>query len=218
VNKTKIDWCDYSVNPITGKCPHGCWYCYAEKIRKRFGLSEMLAYNPDRLLKADKIKKPSRIFVGSMIDIFANEIPSGWIQDIISTCYTISRHIYIFLTKNPHRYNEFDFPENCWLGVTITWGERRDIILRRLKRNNIKFISFEPLVADVGFIDLEGIDWVIIGAMTGRGKKYLPKVKWIKKILKQADELKIPVFMKENLKTVWKKELIQNFPIKVKEE
>jgi len=120
---------------------------------------------------------------------------------------------FLFLSKNPIRYSVFEFPGNCWLGTTITWGERRDIVLNRNKSANLKFISIEPLLAEIPKLILEKISWLIIGAMTGTGSQhYKPKINWIENILAQADDWHIPVFIKDNLKKVWKGELRQEFP------
>lgn len=130
LNKTKIEWTDYTWNPMVG-CLHGCYYCYAKKINDRFGYIEKWnepKFFPDRL----KIKfpdKPSKIFVGSMSDVMGNWIYSEWIEKIIEVAKANPKHIFQFLTKNPKRYKDFVFPVNCWLGVTITSNKDHQRVL-----------------------------------------------------------------------------------------
>lgn len=106
MNKTAIEWCDFTVNPVVGKCPHDCWYCYAEPIRKKMYPEEM-QFLPERLKFR---KKPASIFIGSMFDIFADKVSSLWIYEIIRIVKLYRQHTFLFLTKNPERYNEFLFP------------------------------------------------------------------------------------------------------------
>jgi len=167
MQKTKIDWCDFVWNPVWG-CLNKCEYCYAKKIAKRFW-KQILEKEIDHLDKNNLIennfqlywleaclkefkpvflysnydkpfpKKPSRIFVNSMSDIaFWTQ---DWMIDVLNKIRRHPEHIFLFLTKLPRIYEQYDFPKNCWLGITITYGERGDIILKRTNNSNIKFIS-----------------------------------------------------------------------------
>ena len=121
-------------------------------------------------------------------------------------------YTFLFLTKFPERYAEFDFPKNCWLGVTVTNYDDLAKALSLKANNNFRFISFEPLLGDIQTIPY-WVDWIIVGAMTGsQAKKYQPKKEWIDKIIRQANRIDIPLFMKDNLQKVWGKKLIQEFP------
>lgn len=220
MNKTKIDWADYSINPVKGICPNNCWYCYARKMYKRFKWNPEIRLDLDCLMgyKIDKIKKPSRIFVGSMHDIFGNWIPDEWIWTIIGILskYEYKKHTFIFLTKFPKRYQYFDFPENCWLGLTLTGEEtafkaQDDLHWIFRKPKNLKFVSYEPLLKHPYYPTK--IDWVIIGGLTGY--KYKRPDKVIKGMINYYKKIKnIPIFIKDNLK--WE-EKIQEFPVKMRE-
>lgn len=217
MNKTKIEWTDYTWNPVTG-CKRGCFYCYARNINRRFKDCSFndIGFHPNRLDKPLKIKKPSKIFVGSMCDLFADWTPSEYVDKILDIVKQCPQHTFQFLTKDANNYHHFKFSDNCWLGETITaWA---DLVYGVSPfgscQNRIRFVSFEPLLSSINISKIYPHDWIIMGAMTGSAyrKKYAPKVKWIEDILKQADKLKIPVFMKSNLKGVWKGKLRQEFP------
>ncbi len=207
MNKSKIEWCDYTWNPVTG-CKNGCWYCYASRISHRFGDSFEPARHISRLDEPRGVKYPAKIFVCSMADLFGNWVYKHWIQDIIDVAASNPQHIFQFLTKNPARYMEFDFPSNCWLGKTLTGKESMSPVVGL---QDTSFISFEPLMGDkIEFGDME--NWVIIGALSGPGsKKHQPKKEWIDRIVEQCRDYKIPVFMKSSLKDIWPGELIQEF-------
>lgn len=206
MNKTKIEWCDYTWNPITG-CKRGCFFCYGKRIRERFQpdipWSELI-WHDERLEQPLKEKKPSRIFVGSMSDIeFWRHIDVERIIDVAKKC---PHHTFMFLTKNAEVYGAYDFPKNCWLGVTATDGYYNFGYTKRLK-----FISLEPLLSKPqgAWID-SNISWVIIGAMTGVGsEKFCPKKEWVEYIIKECRQFEIPIFIKNNIG--WK-EKIQEFP------
>lgn len=213
MNKTKIEWTDYTWNPVVG-CKHGCFYCYARDMNRRFkwvlDWYEPQIF-PKRLEKPLNINKPSKIFVGSMCDLFGEWIPAEWIKKIINITRKCPQHTFQFLTKNPMRYLEFKFPENCWLGHTIDkYTDDKFLGNEYLKEiPSVKFISFEPLLSDMSGIDLNGIDWVIVGAMTGPNP-IKPNKEWIEDVINLAKDKNIPLFLKGNL--CWS-ENIQEFPI-----
>jgi len=244
MNKTKIEYCDYTWNPVTG-CLHNCWYCYAAKIANRFGKSNNskskiheLVYhdgtiidlrteindpidcgylpvglgNPYpfkfepsmhyyRLDEPRDIKKGSKIFVCSMADLFGDWVPAEWIKEVLKTVKETPWHTFLFLTKNPKRYAEFEFPENCWLGVTVTGIEKNQSFLWGAVSgmDNIKFISYEPLLGMPEEIPkyLTQPDWVIIGGLT---PKPIHEFVWVERILQRCGN--IPVFCKSNLKWI----------------
>lgn len=214
MNKTKIDWADFTINPIKGLCKHACWYCYARKMYKRFKWNEEVRFIPQELDKIKSIKEPSRIFLCSTHDLFGEWIPDKWIFDIITKLQNYSQHTFLLLTKNPQRYLDFTFPENFWIGQTITNG-KEDVYLSM--QNKISFLSIEPLLGEITH-PFKPYNWIIIGAMTGLYKKrFQPKIEWIDKILLRAAILNIPVFMKNNLKYIYKQnykhyKLTQEFP------
>lgn len=200
MEKTKIDWADYSWNPVIG-CLHGCEYCYAAKWAKRSGQS----FKPHRSKqwgKPFKILAPSTIFVCSLADLFGDWVHDDWIEDVISICRSCPEHNFMFLTKNPKRYREFTFPENCWLGATVTgeslgfnWPDDLvgDPTLHMWDLPNKKFLSIEPLLGGFYGHLWEYFDLVIVGAMTG-GNAIKPKKEWIDSIKHRN------IFYKENIK------------------
>lgn len=180
-----------------------------------------------RLNEPQKVTKPSKVFVCSMADLFGDWVPDYWIEEVFKACEAAPQHTYLFLTKNPKKYYNWfpsvGSPQNFWLGasavnkpdekVTEVDGEFLTTTAHctadtmRFFKNS--FISFEPLLNNVmQDCDLDGIDWVIVGAQTGPGAK-LPKPEWVQGIIDEARYYEIPVFLKDNLK--WP-EKIQEYP------
>ena len=220
MNKTKIEWADYTWNPITG-CKHGCQYCYARKIAERFrgsaawpnGFDPTTHYN--RFHEPQHILQQSSIFVGSMTDIFGawqNPEDIAVIFDEMAACSQPNWHTFILLTKAPENINRFlyeaplfyfgggDYLPNVWIGVTVenkgaTW---RIDVLRKSAEYFHKFVSFEPLLGEIPDLDLTGIDAVIIGAQTNPSVVVTPEM--IQPIGKAAFEAgNIPMFCKDSL-------------------
>lgn len=212
MQKTKIEWTEYTWNPLVG-CKNDCWYCYSKKIRNRFNpdipFDKIICYN-NRLLDPLKLKKSSKIFVCSMADLFGDWVEESIIWNIINIIKACPQHIFQFLTKNPGRYVSFNFPKNCWFGTTITC--RNDLWRMETIRNLNGFVSIEPMLEDIGDFSFNRVQWVIIGALTGYGGKYQPKKEWIENILTQVHKHKIPIFMKNNLISIMGKNLIQEYP------
>jgi len=219
MNKTKIEWADYTWNPIKGLCPVGCWYCYARKMHTRFGLGKkyFLEGENERLLDdrelwaPRKIKKPSRIFVCSTYEIFhpAADFARDEIFKEIKACHW---HTFIILTKYPQNIDR-SMPENVWLGVTISGLEDswRGVRLFNAKAK-IKFVSYEPLLSFPLSMPPGGMNWIIIGKLTGHGKKYDPPKRWVENLVDTARALDYPIFLKNNLKEIWGEPLIQELP------
>jgi len=196
---TKIDYVDFTANPVDGLCLHQCWYCYEAARRRRFHLKDRITFNLGFFDKkqADNFSKkhhrPARILVGSTHDIFGKWIRTDWIEGIINITKEHPEHIFLFLTKNPKRYLDFSFPLNCWLGQTVIMEEN---FFHLGDMENKKFISFEPLLfEDIGNFTYRDVDWFIIGGLTP--KPYHTK-ECIDKILSQASYFNIPVFIKHN--------------------
>lgn len=210
LNKTKIEWCDVTWNPVTG-CKHGCPYCYARKIAERFrgskawpnGFEPMLRH--ERLFEPDLAGSPRTIFVCSMADLFGNWVPDQWINFVMKSCEFNQTHTFIFLTKNPAKYLMLlgdCFRKNRWFGATITGPSDlyKISLLKQIPRGNT-FISFEPLLSDLGQIDITGIKQVIIGAQTNPSN-YVA-LEWVMKICEAADRAGAKVFMKDSLAGRW---------------
>ncbi len=218
MNRTKIEWTDYSWNPITG-CLHGCWYCYVKPLTRRFkkifpnGMNP--TFYPERLTEPWNLKKPSKIFVCSISDLFAPWTPEEWMTQVLESIFECPvKHTFQLLTKNPERIPPIEFPDNVWVGTTVT-GENRDILnieAMREVRAKVRFVSFEPLLGEVKPRSPENplidIQWVIIGKLTGAKRVKLDSA-WVNDILGLAAEFDIPVFMKDNLKWPYHR---QEFP------
>lgn len=213
MNRTRIEWTDYSWNPITG-CMHGCWYCYAKKLFTRFHKSFDPTFYPERLWEPAKLKKPAKIFVCSVSDLFAPWTKEEWREAVLRAmrgCPT--KHTFQLLTKQPQLIEKgSNFGSNVWVGATIS-NEKEIGNLRSLVDNyeGNKFISFEPLLGPISEGSLEDYDkigWVIIGKLTGSKKVQLQK-EWVNSLVRETRARNIPLFLKDNLN--WH-EKIQEFP------
>ncbi len=211
MSKTKIEWCDYTLNPVKGLCPVACPYCYARAMYHRFHKGqEEIYYVGEGHMHAEiiRIKRPSRIFVGSTMELFGEWIKPAWRADILALPALFPQHTFIFLTKRPQNLPK-EWPANCWVGVSATnsqmvydsWPLLEDI------RAKVKFYSLEPLQEAIGpdlqdMFELAGISWVIIGQQTPVRPKTTPKVAWVKDIVAAADKAGVRVFLKNNMARV----------------
>lgn len=208
-----INWAAWSWNPVTG-CWHDCEYCYAramacnEYYKDAFPTKFKPTFHPGRLTAPENTSIPSdhgdkaysdhmrRVFVCSMADLFGEWVPEDWILQVIDACDRNPQWEFLFLTKNPRRYLDFNFPLNCWLGATCDTQERTDDamdVFRELKDDNVKndnilFASCEPLMEEIWFnADMELLDLVIIGALkNSENTDRQPKWEWIERILLEA--------------------------------
>lgn len=216
MNKTKIEWVrgpngelGYSWNPIKGLCPVGCWYCYARKMYKRFKWSPEISLNTPT--GHWHVPDGSRVFVCSTMEMFHPRVPRRYRDYIFQEIGDYPKLTFIILTKMPELIDR-PMPDNIWLGVSVTRMENISRISCLLdKKAKTKFISFEPLL-DYPALPAHGIDWVIIGKLTGHGTKHDPPKRWIESLVDMARGLKYPVFLKNNLRDVWGPNLIQEFP------
>ena len=168
-------------------------------------------FYPHRLEDPLKKRRPSKIFVCDCADLWGEWVPKEWIEEVLKVVKMCPQHTFQFLTKNPKRYLDFEpLPENSWAGTTVTCNKdyERAKVMGKVKAP-IRFLSIEPLFGEVSF-DLHGIQWIIIGAMTGRNP-LRPKKEWIEKILSNAKKLGIPIFLKNNLRPYYPDSLRQ-FP------
>lgn len=209
--ETKIEWTDKTWNPITGCTKHseGCAHCYAEVMARRLkGMGQMkylnafkLTLHPEDLNEPRKWKKAHNIFVCSMGDLFHEEVPFGFIDKVMETIRKTPWHRYQILTKRAERMNEYflshEIPSNAWLGVTVEVMRTKSRIdyLRDLPAS-VRFLSCEPLLEDLGQMDLRGIDWIIVGGESGVKARPM-KEEWALNIKRQADELGISFFFKQ---------------------
>lgn len=245
MNKTAIEWCNMTWNPVTG-CLHDCPYCYARKIAMRFTRQVDLhchnctqprderlhekrtrpghvwpygfapTFRPYKLREPQCAKKPQRIFVCSMADLFGDWVPDEWIQQVFKACEDAPWHKYLFLTKNPKRYYQLGASgmlpagANMWYGTTTPTPDTEFF----WSEDHRCFVSIEPIQE---YFSEQGIpnnvDWVIIGAETGNRKsKIVPKRYWIESLEFMCREAMTPIFMKNSLAPIWGEPLIQEWP------
>lgn len=204
---TKIEWTNATWNIITGcdKYSEGCTNCYAERMHKRLRAMGQKKYNHDfrfvyfheEELKRTFGKQKKMVFVNSMSDTFHKHIDDDAIYKILQACYDNKPHIFQVLTKRAERLVYFNYPDNVWLGVTVENARHKDRI-EYLKQTDakVKFLSCEPLLGDLGELDLSGIDWVIVGGESGPNARPM-HAEWIYNILHQCNEQKVPFFFKQ---------------------
>jgi len=229
MQKSKIEWTDYVSNPIKGICPGGCWYCYARRIYQRFKLDPEPWLDIAELNEiAETRRTGKRVFMCSTFELFHPVVDKlmGRCGGLKGRRFLPARDMifnaierrpdltFIILTKMPERIDR-PMPENVHLGVSVTcpadlW--RIDALSRC--HTEVPFVSFEPMLEPVvppNGIFL-GLKWAIIGKLTGHGKKHDPARDDIELMINGARLFGVPIFMKENLKNVWKSNLIQEYP------
>jgi len=161
-----------------------------------------LATHEYRLTQPLERKKPTVYFVNSMSDLFHEDIPIDFLDRIFDVIRETPRHRYQILTKRAHRLPEYfasrDCPENAWFGVTVenrAQGVPRIDELRRV-RAAVRFLSIEPLLEDVGELNLTGIHWVIVGGESGPSARPM-RPEWVANIKRQTDACGVPFFFKQ---------------------
>ena len=209
--KTKIEWTEMTWNPVTGcrKISLGCMNCYAERMANRLRLMGAVRYKNgfDITLHEDltemplRWKKPQIVFVNSMSDLFLEGIPERFIKKIFDVMHMAHWHTFQVLTKRAERLRELSgslpWSPNVWMGVTV---ENRDYTSRidvlRQTDAQIKFLSIEPLLGPIPDLDLEGIDWVIVGGESGPGARPMDPA-WVTDIRDQCRKAGVPFFFKQ---------------------
>ena len=211
MSESKIEWTDKTWNPITGcsKKSTGCLNCYAEVMSRRLKAMGQAKYSNGFkvTLHEQCLDEPftwrgaHNIFVCSMSDIFHEEVPFDFVDKMFDIIKRTPRHRYQILTKRAERMAEYfatrSIPENVWLGVTVEAQSSRFRIdrLRNLSAS-VKFLSCEPLVEDLGEIDLTGIDWVIVGGESGPKARPMQE-SWALNIRRQVEEQGARFFFKQ---------------------
>ncbi len=211
MNKSKIEWCDYTVNPIKGLCPMACDYCYARAMYKRFKWNPEIRYISKMNLLNELLSiprdKPARIFMGSTFELFGDWVKPEWLTEMFELVRNFPFFTFIFLTKQPQNLIKWSpFPDNCWVGVSVCNDKMLDVAVDKLEdiQSKMKFISFEPLLErltlslDYAFY-YSGISWCIIGQQTPVRKATMPKLEWVREIVEAGDKAGIPIFLKDNL-------------------
>lgn len=208
----KIEWTEQTWNPSAGctKISAGCQNCYAETMAIRLqaigvkGYENGFKFNivPCRLNDPLKKKKPTVFFVNSMSDIFHKDMPLDYLDKIFNVIEQTPQHTYQILTKRADRMLEYfshrKVSENIWLGVTVEnkkEGLPRIDFLRNIKAS-VLFLSIEPLLEDLGEINLSNIDWVIVGGESGNKARPMAK-EWVLNIKQQCEKNDVAFFFKQ---------------------
>jgi protein gp37 len=203
---TGIEWTDKTWNPTTGcdKVSAGCKNCYAEAITERFTHNFpngfKLTLHKDRIDQPRHWRKPSRIFVNSMSDLFHDKVPLDFLHKVFQVMNETPHHIYQILTKRHERLAELadslKWSPNIWMGVSV---ESQKYVNRIDALRNIpaavKFLSCEPLLGSLK-LDLTNIDWVIVGGESGKNHRPIEK-EWVEDILQQCQDEKVAFFFKQ---------------------
>ena len=209
---TKIEWTDSTWNPVTGctKASTGCMHCYAEVMARRLTAMGVAKYangfrvttHEDALVEPLKWKKSRTIFVCSMSDLFHKDVPFEFVDKVMQIIQQTPQHRYQILTKRAERMAEYfetrDVPKNVWLGVTVEALATKTRIesLRRIAHAPIRFLSCEPLVEDLGELNLTDIDWIIVGGESGNQARPM-KEEWVVNIQKQVQQAGKTFFFKQ---------------------
>jgi protein gp37 len=214
--KTKIEWTDATWNPVRGctKISPGCKHCYAEAFAERFRGVRGHPYErgfdlrlvPHKLLEPFSWTKPSMVFVNSMSDLFHEEVPDEYIVRVARVMMEANWHTYQVLTKRSERLMKMlndtlrfaTLTEHIWWGVSVEdkrYGKPRIDHIRQTPAR-IKFLSVEPLLEDLEFVDLSDIDWVIVGGESGPGARPM-KEEWVRNLLLCCRMRDVPFFFKQ---------------------
>ena len=214
--KSTIEWTDATWNPVRGctKISPGCAHCYAETFAERFRGVEGHPFEqgfdlrliPDKLRLPLSWRKPKRIFVNSMSDLFHEGVPDAYIVDVARIMAASPWHVYQVLTKRSERMRELlasrisfaaDEP-HIWWGVSVE-NQRAGIPrISHLQASTarVRFLSVEPLLEDLGELKLAGIHWVIVGGESGPGARPM-KPEWVLSIKRQCRDFGVPFFFKQ---------------------
>ncbi|WP_310615346.1 phage Gp37/Gp68 family protein [Limnohabitans sp.] len=211
-SQSTIEWTEQTWNPTTGctKVSPGCKHCYAEVMARRLTAMGASGYengfeltpHPSRLDQPKKRKKPTTYFVNSMSDLFHEEVDDDFLDQVFNVIRSTPQHTYQILTKRAERLPKYfssrQCPSNVWLGVSVEdkkYGVPRIEHLKKVKAH-IRFLSVEPLLEDLGSLNLNGIDWVIVGGESGH--KARPMMEdWALGVQKQAEKAGSAFFFKQ---------------------
>ena len=211
MSKSKIEWTEITWNPTTGcnKVSAGCKNCYAEIFANR--LQSMgnekykngfnLTLHHSVINEPLKWKVPRVIFVNSMSDLFHEKIPIDFLKSVFNVMNQTPQHVYQVLTKRAERLEKlapnFNWTNNFWLGVSVEdAGAVKRIQHLKNTPAKIKFLSLEPLLSPIPNIDLDGIDWVIVGGESGRSSRPVEE-SWILDIKNQCKKANVKFFFKQ---------------------
>lgn len=218
--KTSIEWTQVTWNPVTGcdQVSAGCDNCYALTLSKRLkamgaekyqndgnpitsGPGFGITTHPASLQQPYRWKKPLTVFVNSMSDLFHAKVPLAFVQDVFDVMADTPHHTYQVLTKRSLRLrrmaDKLTWPDNVWMGVSV---EEPKVLNRiddlRAVPAAVRFLSCEPLLAELPNMNLNGIDWVIAGGESGANHRPMDAA-WVEGIRDQCDSAEVPFFFKQ---------------------
>lgn len=207
-----IEWTEATWNPVTGcnKISPGCKNCYAERLanrlyamgKERYRNKFEVTLHPDALDEPRKWKRPRLIFVNSMSDLFHEKVPLPFIRKVFRVMNDCPHHQFQVLTKRAKRLRELaprlNWSSNIWIGVSVENQKytARIADLRAVDQAAIRFLSIEPLLGPVTELNLEGIQWVIVGGESGPGARPM-KEEWVLKIKDLCDKADVEFFFKQ---------------------
>jgi protein gp37 len=214
--KSTIEWTDATWNPVRGctKISPGCKHCYAKVFAERFRGVAGHPYEqgfdlrtvPEQLGEPLRWKQPRKIFVNSMSDLFHPEVSDEYIESVARVMVEANWHTYQVLTKRADRLASLingrlqfasDLP-HIWWGVSVENKRHGFPRIRQLQeaRARIRFLSVEPLLEDLGHLDLRGISWVIVGGESGAGARPM-QAEWVRSIREQCQSGGVSFFFKQ---------------------
>jgi protein gp37 len=211
MSETSIEWTDSTWNPVTGcsKISAGCLHCYAEIMTRRlkamgqpnYKMGFRVACHEHMLDRPLTWRKPKNVFVNSMSDVFHEEVPLEFITRVFEVMRKAPQHRFQLLTKRAERMVELSdhltWPKNVWMGVTVEhsdYVERIDLLRRTPAA--VKFLSLEPLLSGLPRLNLQGIDWVIVGGESGPGARRMEE-SWVDGIQQCCQRQGVPFFFKQ---------------------
>jgi len=212
MSESKIEWTEQTWNPVTGctKISPGCKFCYAEVMAHRlqamgaagYQRGFALALHEERLSQPIRRKKPTVYFVNSMSDLFHEDVPDVFIEQVMAVATQTPQHTYQILTKRAERlprfFQQHPVPANVWLGVSVEnrqYGLPRIDYLRQVAAQ-IRFLSVEPLLENLGSMNLEGIHWVIVGGESGPNARPM-RPEWVLAVRNQCETSGVAFFFKQ---------------------
>lgn len=210
--QSSIEWTEMTWNPTVGctKISPGCKNCYAETMARRLRAMGVHGYKngfrltlvPERLCEPLQRRKPTVYFVNSMSDLFHERVPFEFVERVFKVMRESEQHTFQVLTKRAERMADFcagrSVPANVWLGVSVEnrkHGVPRIDVLRGVNAV-VRFLSVEPLLEDLGPINLRGVHWVIVGGESGRKARPMHE-EWVASIKRQCDQARVPFFFKQ---------------------
>ncbi len=219
-DRSTIEWTEATWNPTTGcdRASPGCDNCYALTLAKRLKAMGVAKYqvdgdprtsgpgfgltlHPDALDQPRRWRQPRYTFVNSMSDLFHNDVPLSFIRDVFDVIRETPQHTYQLLTKRSTRLAAdgpgLDWPANLWMGVSVE-NARYTYRIRHLQEvaPAVRFVSCEPLIGQLGPIDLDGLGWVIAGGESGPNARPMV-LPWVTEIRDQCRAAEVPFFFKQ---------------------